>query len=65
MSNWVTYNFRGLVIINMAGLGGIQVDMLVVKQLKVEKELSLDPSGNRKSHWIYDEHRRTESSLPK
>ena len=32
----------------MAGPGNLQADMVLEKELKVEKELHLDPTGNRK-----------------
>ena len=32
----------------MAGYGDMQADMVLQKELRVEKELHLDPVGNRK-----------------
>lgn len=32
----------------MVGYGGMQEDIVLERELKVEKELHLDPMGNRK-----------------
>ena len=45
----VAYIFRGLVHCCHGGKhGGMQTDIVLEKQLRVEKELHLDPTGTRK-----------------
>ena len=44
----MAYSFKDLCMICMAGHGGEQADMVLEKELGVEKELHPDPTGNRK-----------------